>query len=126
MWAYAALGTQICQLNSSGAPLQATFALLNWALRETVAQLAFGRTSLSTAGFLLTSYVLLLVLYLVSILVPSVWTALSLTGATAAVSDGRFAKACQKGCQRWVGMGGSDGVPVGGKRYTLIAWLSEI
>ncbi|GAB4822493.1 hypothetical protein N2152v2_009539 [Parachlorella kessleri] len=65
--------------------LMATFALLNWALRETVAQLAFGRTHLSTAGFLLTSYVLLLVLYLVSILVPSVWTALSLTGATAAV-----------------------------------------
>ncbi len=65
--------------------LQATFALLNWALRETVSQMAFGRTKLSTPGFLIVSYLLLALLYLISVLVPSVWFALSLTGSTAAV-----------------------------------------
>lgn len=107
--------------------MQATFALLNWALRETVAQLAFGRTSLSTPGFLSISYTLLLALYSISVLVPSVWTALSLTGSTAAVrgwegkGKGRRRGICvmgECGMCGWaggcVGGGGGGGIRVWG------------
>lgn len=64
--------------------LMATFAMLNWALRETVTKLLFHKPVLPGPGFHALSYALLAVIYLVAILVPSVWTAMSVTGATAA------------------------------------------
>ena len=51
---------------------QATFAMLNWALRETVSQLAFGALAPPTpAAFAGVTYSLLALIYAVSILVPS-------------------------------------------------------
>ncbi|KAI7843114.1 hypothetical protein COHA_003285 [Chlorella ohadii] len=64
--------------------LMSTFAMLNWALRETVTKLLFGKPMLPGPGFYAVSYSLLLLIYLIAILVPSVWTAMSVTGATAA------------------------------------------
>lgn len=64
--------------------LTATFAMLNWALRETVTKLIFKTPMLPGPGFYAVSYSLLVLIYLVAILVPSVWTAMSVTGATAA------------------------------------------
>lgn len=51
--------------------LQSTFAMLNWALRETVTKLLFGKPMLPGPGFYSVSYSLLLIIYLVAILVPS-------------------------------------------------------
>lgn len=65
--------------------LMATFAMLNWALRETVSTSLFGVEELRGAAFNLLSYAILAILYAVSIAFPSVWTAMSLTGSTAAV-----------------------------------------
>lgn len=65
--------------------LMSTFAMLNWALRETVTQAAFGVDMLPGPGFLAVSFSILAVQYATSIAFPSVWTAMSLTGATAAV-----------------------------------------
>lgn len=65
--------------------MQSTFAMLNWALRETVTKILFGVEMLPGPGFLFISYAILAIQYAVSILFPSVWTAMSLTGATAAV-----------------------------------------
>lgn len=65
--------------------MQSTFAMLNWALRETITKLFFGVEILPGYGFLRVSYTILASVYAVSILFPSVWTAMSLTGATAAV-----------------------------------------
>ena len=65
--------------------MQSTFAMLNWALRETVTKELFGVEMLPGSGFYGVSYAILAVVYLVSIAFPSVWTAMSLTGATAAV-----------------------------------------
>lgn len=65
--------------------LMSTFAMLNWALRETVTNMMFGVDMLSGPGFYAVSYVILAVQYVVSISFPSVWTAMGLTGATAAV-----------------------------------------
>lgn len=64
--------------------LMATFAMLNWALRETVTKLLFDKPMLPGGGFYALSYALLAAIYSVAILVPSVWTAMSVTGATAA------------------------------------------
>lgn len=64
--------------------LMATFAMLNWALRETLSKLLFGTPMLPGPGFFVLSYCVLALLYVVAILVPSVWTAMSVTGATAA------------------------------------------
>ena len=65
--------------------LQSTFAMLNWALRETVTKAIFNVEMLPGPGFLTISYTILAIQYATSILFPSVWTAMSLTGATAAV-----------------------------------------
>lgn len=65
--------------------LMSTFAMLNWALRETVTMTLFGVEMLHGGGFLIVSWGILAAVYAVSILFPSVWTAMSLTGATAAV-----------------------------------------
>eukprot|EP00889_Picochlorum_renovo_P004354 jgi/Picre1/31384/NNA_006736.t1 len=65
--------------------LMSTFAMLNWALRETLTNLIFGVRMLQGNGFLWKSYAIVFVEYLVSILFPNVWKAMSLTGATAAV-----------------------------------------
>ena len=65
--------------------LMATFTMLNWALRETVATLATGAPVLAGRSFHAVSYAILAAVYAASILFPSVWTAMSLTGATAAV-----------------------------------------
>lgn len=59
--------------------------MLNWALRETLTKAAFGVEMLPGPGFYPLSFSILAVEYVVSILFPSVWTAMSLTGATAAV-----------------------------------------
>jgi len=59
--------------------------MLNWALRETITKALFGVDMLPGPGFLMVSFSILAVQYAVSILFPSVWTAMSLTGATAAV-----------------------------------------
>ena len=59
--------------------------MLNWALRETISKAVLGVEMATGAGFLVISYTILAVLYIISILFPSVWTAMSLTGATAAV-----------------------------------------
>jgi hypothetical protein len=59
--------------------------MLNWALRETVSKAAFGVEMLPGPGFFGLSYAILAAAYTISILFPSVWTAMSLTGATAAV-----------------------------------------
>lgn len=45
--------------------------MLNWALRETVAKLLFGKPMLPGPGFYAVSYSLLLLIYLIAILVPS-------------------------------------------------------
>ena len=50
---------------------QATFAMLNWALRETVTKLLFSQAMLPGPGFYAVSYSLLAFVYLVAILVPS-------------------------------------------------------
>lgn len=50
---------------------QSTFAMLNWALRETVTKLLFGKPMLPGTGFYAVSYTLLLIIYLIAILVPS-------------------------------------------------------
>lgn len=52
-------------------PVQSTFAMLNWALRETVTKLLFGKPMLPGPGFYALSYALLAIIYLVAILVPS-------------------------------------------------------
>jgi hypothetical protein len=65
--------------------MQSTFAMLNWALRETVSKELFGVEMLPGPGFFGVSYAILAAVYAVSIMFPSVWTAMSLTGATAAV-----------------------------------------
>jgi hypothetical protein len=65
--------------------LFSTFAMLNWALRETLALAAFGTLHLPRHTFLGLSYSILVVLYVISVVFPSVWTAMSLTGSTAAV-----------------------------------------
>ena len=65
--------------------LQSTFAMLNWALSETVTKSLFGVEMLPGPGFLAVSFTILGAQYAISILFPSVWTAMSLTGATAAV-----------------------------------------
>ncbi|PSC67577.1 hypothetical protein C2E20_8765 [Micractinium conductrix] len=65
--------------------LMATFAMLNWALRETVTKLLFNnKAMLPGPGFYALSYSLLAIIYGVAVVVPSVWTAMSVTGATAA------------------------------------------
>lgn len=66
-------------------PLQSTFAMLNWALRETVTKLIFHVRMLEGSGFLYMSYAILFFEYFISILFPNIWVAMSLTGATAAV-----------------------------------------
>jgi len=65
--------------------LQSTFAMLNWALRETLTKLMFKTRMLEGPPFLYLSYSILFAEYVVSILFPNIWTAMSLTGATAAV-----------------------------------------
>lgn len=50
---------------------QATFAMLNWALRETATKLLFGKPMLPGPGFYALSYALLAGVYGVAILVPS-------------------------------------------------------
>lgn len=65
--------------------MQSTFAMLNWALRETVSKTLFHVEMLDGLGFFVLSWSILAVEYLISILFPSVWVAMSLTGATAAV-----------------------------------------
>uniref|UniRef100_A0A1D2A8A4 Amino acid transporter transmembrane domain-containing protein n=2 Tax=Auxenochlorella protothecoides TaxID=3075 RepID=A0A1D2A8A4_AUXPR len=65
--------------------LVATFAMLNWALRQTLSRIALGVDMPEGAAFYAVSYSILAVLYVVSIAFPSVWGAMSLTGATAAV-----------------------------------------
>ena len=45
--------------------------MLNWALRETVTKLLFGKPMLPGPGFYAVSYSLLAVIYLIAILVPS-------------------------------------------------------
>lgn len=63
--------------------LVSTFALLNWALRETVSNLVFGAPSPPGAAFYGLSWGLLAAVYLTSIFVPNVWYAMSLFSATA-------------------------------------------
>lgn len=65
--------------------LMATFAMLNWALRQTLSRRLLGVEMPEGAAFYGVSYGILAVLYTVSIAFPSVWGAMSLTGATAAV-----------------------------------------
>lgn len=65
--------------------LMATFAMLNWALRQTLSRMVLGVDMPQGAAFYGLSYGILAVLYAVSIAFPSVWGAMSLTGATAAV-----------------------------------------
>jgi hypothetical protein len=45
--------------------------MLNWALRETVTKLLFGKPMLPGPGFFPLSYSLLILVYLVAVLVPS-------------------------------------------------------
>lgn len=61
--------------------------MLNWALRTTITRLTMGieQHRLSLPSFLMITYAILAVVYGVSIRFPSVWKAMSLTGATAAV-----------------------------------------
>jgi sodium-coupled neutral amino acid transporter 2 len=65
--------------------LVSSFAMLNWALRETLTKLMFGVRTLEGNGFLIKSYAIVLVQYLVSITFPNIWKVMGLTGATAAV-----------------------------------------
>jgi len=65
--------------------VQSTFAMLNWALRETVSKTLFNVEMLDGIGFFVLSWSILAVEYVISVLFPSVWVAMSLTGATAAV-----------------------------------------
>lgn len=59
--------------------------MLNWVLRETLTKLAFGVRRLEGRSFLYKSYAILFAEYVVSIMFPNIWVAMSLTGATAAV-----------------------------------------
>ena len=57
---------------TSNAPAQATFAMLNWALRETVTKLLFNnKAMLPGPGFYALSYSLLAIIYGVAVVVPS-------------------------------------------------------
>jgi amino acid permease len=63
-----------------------SFPMLNWALRETVSSYLFGaRTLVGEGAFLLFSFGLVLVEYVMSVAFPQIWTIMALTGATAAV-----------------------------------------
>ena len=63
-----------------------SFPMLNWALRETVSSYLFGaRTLVREGAFLLFSFGLVLVEYVMSVAFPQIWTIMALTGATAAV-----------------------------------------
>jgi amino acid permease len=68
--------------------LLATFAMVNWALREALCRTLFGRgaEALPRAAFAAFSWAVLAALYAVSIAFPSVWAAMSLTGGTAAAT----------------------------------------
>lgn len=66
--------------------LVSTFTMLNWTLRSTVSTLIWKEHMPATKlHFFGLTYALLATLYLVSILFPNVWAAMSLTGSTAAV-----------------------------------------
>ena len=63
-----------------------SFPMLNWALRETASSYLFGaRTLEGEREFLLFSFGLVLVEYVMSVVFPEIWTIMALTGATAAV-----------------------------------------
>ena len=67
-----AAATQLCPaLPCPSLPVQATFAMLNWALRETVTKLLFSKPMLPGPGFYAVSFSLLAIIYLIAILVPS-------------------------------------------------------
>jgi solute carrier family 38 (sodium-coupled neutral amino acid transporter), member 11 len=65
--------------------LMTTFTMLNWSLRETICDALFGVHMPALPKFLAVSYGTLTAVYIVSVMFPSVWTAMTLTGATAAV-----------------------------------------
>lgn len=63
-----------------------SFPMLNWALRETASSYLFGaRTLEGEREFLVFSFGLVLVEYVMSVVFPEIWTVMALTGATAAV-----------------------------------------
>ncbi|KAK9815771.1 hypothetical protein WJX72_009225 [[Myrmecia] bisecta] len=68
--------------------LSAAFALVNWALRETLASLILREEHLAGVGFYALTCATLGVLYATAVVVPSIWFAMSLMGATASVTLG--------------------------------------
>ncbi len=66
--------------------LMGTFPMLTFGLREVFIEQCFPSGPIGTAAWSGLTLIIISAVYLVSVLVPSVWTALSITGATAALS----------------------------------------
>lgn len=65
--------------------LMTTFTMLNWSLRETISDMWLGVHMPPQPQFLTISYTTLVIVFVTSVVFPSVWTAMTLTGATASV-----------------------------------------
>lgn len=59
--------------------LAAIFPMINWALRENLAGLVFSEP-LGTTGWFAVTYAILACSYTASVWLPSLWTAMTLTG----------------------------------------------
>ncbi|CAK0780575.1 hypothetical protein CVIRNUC_005099 [Coccomyxa viridis] len=71
-----------------------TYPMINWGLREVIAEVAVGRPTLGNAAWVGITAVIVVAAYAVAIAVPNIWPVMTITGATAAVAIGWIFPAC--------------------------------